>query len=95
MGQIMARKVHNQEAGYVAERMNPFVPGKKVVIYKAEEQSIDVAPDKYAVVCDEHGTIVGASSVPKAREFMKYPEFCEACMELSAHTKPQGKEAGR
>lgn len=79
----MPRKVHNTEPGYVAERMNPFAPGSKVVIYVASEQGIDVKPDKYAVVCDEHATLCGTSSVPKARDLMKHPdEFCEQCREL-------------
>jgi len=76
------RKIHNKELGYIAERKNPFAPGK-VTIYIASLQGIDVTPDKYAVVCDTHTTLVGASSIPKARQFMKYPEFCEECMEKS------------
>ena len=76
----MNRKQHSGEVGYVAERMNPFMPGKKVVIYIAEEQGMDVDGCKYAVVCDAHSTIVGTMSLPDARGFMKYPEFCETCM---------------
>jgi len=56
-----------------------------VRIYVATQQGIDVAPDKYAVVCDAHATIVGVSSIPKARQFMKCPEFCEECMEIAKH----------
>jgi hypothetical protein len=77
----MSRKIHNIECGYIAERKNPFTDGK-VVIYVAAQQGIDVAPDRYIVVCDTHATIVGTSSIPKARKFMKYPEFCEECMKL-------------
>jgi hypothetical protein len=80
----MNRKIHSNEAGYVAERKNPFAAGK-VTIYVATQQGIDVAPDKYAVVCDAHATIVGVSSIPKARQFMKCPEFCEECMEIAKH----------
>ena len=32
------RKRHSTDAGYIAERMNPFVPGRKIVIYRAAEQ---------------------------------------------------------
>ncbi len=79
----MPRKIHSTEPGYIAERMNPFVPGQKVVIYEGEAQGIDVAPDKYAVVCDAHSTVCGTSSIPKARVLMKQPdEFCEGCTEL-------------
>ena len=76
----MPRKKHATEAGYVAERMNPHVPGQKVAIYIAAKQGIDVRPDKYVVVCDEHATICGVTSIPKARDLMKHPdEFCEPC----------------
>lgn len=77
-------KKHNTEAGYVAERTNPFIPGQKVVIYKAAEQGIDVDGCTYAVVCDAHSTICGTTSVPKARVLMKNPHnFCEACAKVS------------
>lgn len=77
------RKLHNEEAGYIAERVNPNVPGTKVVIYVAAEQGIDAGPYKYAVVCDAHSTICGESSVPRARVIMKAPEeFCGGCRAL-------------
>jgi len=79
----MGRKQHSMDAGYIAERLNPFVEGCKVVIYEAAKQGIDVGPDKYAVVCDAHGTHVGTTSIPKARILMKSPdEFCESCQPL-------------
>ena len=37
----MKRKIHSEDYGYIAERMNPFFKGSKVVIYIAEEQGID------------------------------------------------------
>lgn len=78
----MPRKKHNQEPGYIAERRNPTDGRFKVVIYIAADQGIDVAPNKYAVVCDKHGTIVGDSSVSGARASMKAPwNFCEQCRE--------------
>ena len=76
----MKRKVHSKDYGYIAERMNPYFKGSKVVIYYAEEQGIDTGGIKYAVVCDKHGTICSAPSIPKARELMKSVEFCEKCM---------------
>lgn len=80
-------KKHSSEPGYIAERKNPFIPTGKVVIYIAEKQGIDVGIDKYVVCCDAHGTIVGTSSIPKARLFMKYPEFCEECMVIEETLK--------
>ena len=76
----MNRKIHSHEAGYIAERMNPFIDGQKVVIYLAKEQGLDVGAYKYAVVCDAHGTLCGTSNVPDARLLMKRPDnFCEEC----------------
>lgn len=76
------RKVHCFEAGYVSEHKNPYFPKHKVVIYVAEEQGIDVGPDKYAVVCDLHGTLAGTNSLRNARVMMRWPiNFCEACGE--------------
>jgi len=75
------RKIHNNEAGYIAERMNPFIPGKKVVIYIAKDQGMDV-DGKYAIVCDAHGTLCGTTNMPDARIIMKNPHnFCEGCMD--------------
>jgi hypothetical protein len=74
-----SRKPHNQLAGYVASRKNQL-NGGRVVIYIAAEQGIDVDGCKYAVVCESHGTICGTTSLPKARPFLKLPQFCEECM---------------
>ena len=76
---MSARKPYNDNAGYIASRHNEINNGW-VVIYVAAEQGIDVGVDKYATVCCLHGTICGTSSVPKARPFLKFPEFCEECM---------------
>ena len=80
----MNRKQHNGEAGYIAERTNPFVPGTKVVIYIAEDQGIDVG-GKYAIVCDAHSTLGSATNLPDARIQMKRPDnFCDYCTALDA-----------
>jgi len=79
----MNRKQHNEDAGYIAEHMNPYAPGTKVVIYWAKEQGIDTGDAKYAVVCDVHGCIVGETNLPSARASMKAPDnFCGGCREL-------------
>jgi len=76
---------HKGDAGFVAERDNPFAPGTKVVVYKAAQQGIDVGPDRYAVVCDAHGSILGDSSAKAARSDMAHPaEFCEGCRARAA-----------
>jgi len=82
------RKQHSSEAGYIAERTNPFAPGTKVVIYDAGKQGLDV-DGKYTVVCDAHATMVGDTSVPRARILMKRPDnFCEFCAVIA---KAEGK----
>ena len=74
------RKQHSAEDGYISERMNPFVPGTKVVIYNAREQDLDDVEGTYAVVCDAHGTVSNTWDIYDARELMKAPEnFCDAC----------------
>jgi len=83
---MSTRKPYNENAGYIASRRNDINRGW-IVIYLADEQGIDASnspfdkPCKYAVVCEKHGTIVGTTSIPKARPLLKIPEFCEQCME--------------
>lgn len=83
------RKPFNDRAGYIASLRSGANRGW-VVIYKAEDQGLDLngenhkelgLPDlKYAVVCETHFTLVGTTSIPKAREIMKAVDFCEACL---------------
>lgn len=88
---MTTRKQHNQDAGYIAERMNPFVPGTKVVIYIAAEQGIDAWGDKYAVVCDAHSNIGGRTNLPEARHFMKNPcDFCQDCRAIAERNGEAG-----
>lgn len=72
------RKPHNQDAGYIAEKIFG-ASASHIVIYRAAEQGIDVGGKKYAVVCSAHHCIVGEVSLPAARLSMKYPAFCEEC----------------
>ncbi len=77
------RKRHNEDAGYIAERMNPFVPGEKVVIYIGVEQGFEATEGKYAVVCDAHSTNTNTTNIPDARVIMKNPEiFCDQCRRI-------------
>ena len=88
-GETVRRKIHNHEAGYIAERKNPFFPDYKVVIYHAGEQSVDVGGLKYAVICDCHSTIVGSTNIPDARITMKNPDlFCEECRQGRSNEAP-------
>lgn len=69
------RKPYNENAGYIASRK---FNDAYIVIYDAEESGVDV-DGKYAVVCETHSCMTGATSMPKAREIMKSPGFCEKC----------------
>lgn len=66
-----SRKPYNLEQGYVASRHNEVNNGW-VVIYRLAAG--------YEVACKLHGTTTTASSLPKARPFLKVPGFCAACM---------------
>lgn len=90
------RKQHNNDAGYIAERMNPHVKGSKVVIYEAKQAGIDVDDVRYAIVCDAHGAIAGDSSLPRARLAMKAPEnFCDDCLQTTTPTARQSQQSSR
>lgn len=71
------RKPFNEDKGYIASRRNELNKGW-VVIYHADGQGLDV-DGKYAVVCKEHGTFVGCSSLKSARPLLKVPDFCGKC----------------
>jgi hypothetical protein len=72
---------HAGDAGHVRTRFNPVTSGF-VTLYAADEAGIDVAPDRYAVLCQLHATIVGVRSKAAARDFLTFPEFCEECVQL-------------
>ena len=81
------RKPHNEDAGYIAEKI--YTPtGSHIVIYEAAQQGIDAGlnlkdePNRYATVCSLHGTVVGSASLPLARASMKFPDFCNDCMSI-------------
>jgi hypothetical protein len=51
------------------------------VIYLSNEQGMEAENGKYLVVCEKHNTNIQTTSLVKARPFLKYPEFCESCMQ--------------
>lgn len=77
------RKPHSVNAGYICELKNRLTGIGHVVIYIASEQGIDVGDNKYAIVCETHGTMTGTTSLPKARKIMKMPDFCEDCIKTA------------
>ena len=81
---MTARAQHSRDAGYIAERKNPYAPSKMIVIYHAKAQGIDV-DDRLAVVCHAHGTTVSARTVTQAKQTMKNPAgWCDGCRRLAA-----------
>jgi hypothetical protein len=80
----MAKKPrHADDAGFIAEAKNPFLPETVVVVYDAAEQGLDVGA-KYAVVCDAHSVISASRSLRDAKFVMEHPdEFCDDCRGLA------------
>lgn len=72
------RKPYNDCAGYVASRRHPVHRGW-LVILKAEEAGLDTAGGPWVVSCETHHTLRNHTSLSKARDSMKSPDFCEAC----------------
>jgi hypothetical protein len=81
---MSSRKPYNNRAGYIASRRSGIDRGW-IVIYAAADAGIDVGTCRYAIVCETHGTIVGATSMQSARQIMKAVDFCEQCMKGSSH----------
>ena len=72
------RKPYNNRAGYIASLRSGLNHGW-VVIYDAVSQGMDV-DGRYAIVCETHSTLIGATSLKQARQVMKDPNFfCEGC----------------
>lgn len=74
--------------------------GTKVSCGLAANMQVDVADAKYAVVCDEHGSILGHNSIMFVSR-VQPTEFCDGCRKLAAkkaapkETKPVAKAAPR
>ncbi len=54
--------------------------GHLMGLYAADQAELEDDPEfPWAVVCEEHGTILRAESMRLARAHMSRPEWCEAC----------------
>lgn len=53
--------------------------GRVMTTYMAGVQGIDTDGEPYAVVCEEHGAIVGVRSLQAASASMTLADFCEDC----------------
>ncbi len=65
-------------AGLV-ERKNNRATGRLMGLYAAEQSDMDVGGDRWAVICEDHGSIIGAPTMALAHQSMAYPEWCEEC----------------
>ncbi len=76
------RRYHDQEPGYVEERLNYRVPNDRIVIYLAADRRICIG-SKYAIVCKAHGAVAGAWTLQSARNIARHPySFCDDCRAL-------------
>lgn len=68
-----------RNAGLVETRRSRQT-GTLVSIYRAEQAGLDADGCAYAVVCEQHATILSAPTMAYARRFAPVPkEFCEYC----------------
>jgi hypothetical protein len=71
--------VLRENAGFIAARKNKAGTNYNV-LYRAEEQNISSDDGgKYAVVCEEHGSLVQTTNQRNARTILRYPDFCDCC----------------
>lgn len=62
------------------ERKRSRETGTLTEVFIAAEQGIDVGDCKYAVVCRDHGTLLGVDNLRDARYYRAHPTgFCEEC----------------
>jgi len=67
--------------------------GRLMTTYVAEVQGIDTDGEPYAVVCEEHGAIVGVRSLQTASACMALADFCEDCRaELDEAADTSGRD---
>lgn len=81
-------------AGYRAHRKNPLTGGP-VVTLEAEAQGLDTG-ERWATICDAHGTIMGDRTLALAAGSRRNPAaWCEPCRSLDeAGPGPQEMREG-
>ena len=62
--------------------------GTRVGVYSSVEAGLEVDPElKYSVVCEDHGSIVGVSTLVDARSCATEPDsWCDECREIGKAT---------
>ncbi len=70
----------NGFAGLVHQRKNPH-SGTKVSVYHSEQAGMDSSDGtKYSAVCEDHGMIMGVSSISAAKSAaIDSPSWCDDC----------------
>jgi hypothetical protein len=69
------KTVHSGEL----ERRQNRITGTVVSVYDAEQGGFDPEGGKYAVVCEQHSTIVNVGTLRLATQTLAFPDFCEEC----------------
>ncbi|MDQ3273618.1 MAG: hypothetical protein M3Q39_00950 [Actinomycetota bacterium] len=88
---VSVRKPYNDRRGYIASLRSAANRGW-VVIYEAGAAGIDADGCRYAVVCEAHGAIVGAKSMPSARGAMKAVDFCDDCRRWDTEVRENARK---
>jgi hypothetical protein len=78
----------NGFAGLVHQRTNPNT-GTKVSVYHSEQAGMDSSEGtKYSAVCEEHGMIMGVSSISSAKSAaIDSPSWCDDCRDAETAKK--------
>lgn len=71
--------------------------GTRCSVYRAEEAGFDTFGGDYAIVCEEHGSIVNVETRKRAEHHAVRPDgFCEDCVEIvrerEAASEPEARE---
>lgn len=80
----MSRREFSTHAGYISSRRTAKDKGWNV-LYRAEEQGIPAEDGgKYAIVCQQHGSLLQVNDLRGARSALRFPDFCDCCTEQCA-----------
>ena len=82
-GNTTNRKPHANHEGYVCELRNTITGIGHVIIYDGKRNDMGTEGGRWITACNTHSNVVASSSLPLARAAMKYPDFCEECMQVA------------
>lgn len=77
----MAKNLPNHDG--ILSQTKSRKTGATIQIYIADTQGIDTRGPKYAIVCEEHGSIWGANSIATAKiRGAHSDDWCDGCREV-------------